>query len=185
MPLLCQASVVARPRSNTVAPKSDRILLPNAGWLLKYHCGSVSAIGRPPSPSNDSRYACCDALVCGRLPASSAEKPILEGTVVGPNGSFETSDVKGSASKLKSALTPTTSVAAGSKPSGGRVKFVRWLCEMAVKLIVPLSNGSSAVAPNIDVGVSSKTGFSSYCTVTCRGRGKRVSGRLNETRPRS
>ena len=60
-----------------------------------------------------------------------------DGIVVGPNGSFDTSWVSGSASKLKSALTPATSEAAGSKPSGGRVKLVRWLWEIAVKLIWP------------------------------------------------
>src|SRR6266513_4316921 len=106
MPLLCHASVVARWTSNTAAPKSEGILVPSAGWLLKYHCGSVSAIGTPPSPSNDSRYACCDAFVCGRLAASSAENPIFDGTFVGPNGILETSAVRGSDSKLKSALTP-------------------------------------------------------------------------------
>src|SRR5688500_20220931 len=130
-------------------------------------------------------YACCDALVCGRLPASSAEKPMREGAVVSPKGILETSRVSGSASKLKSAFTPATSEAAGSKPSGGRVKFVRWLCEIAVKLIWPLDSGSSAVAPKMDVGVSSNTGFSSYCTVTWRGRGNRVAGRLKDTRHRA
>src|SRR2546423_7548639 len=125
MPLLCHASVVARWTSNTAAPKSEGILVPSAGWLLKYHCGSLSEIGTPPSPSNDSRYACCDALVCGRLPASSAENPILDGIVVGPYGSLETSVVNGSASKLNRALTPPTSDAAGSKPSGGGGKSVR------------------------------------------------------------
>src|SRR6185295_5993953 len=110
---------------------------------------------------------------------------MCDGTVVGPYGSFDTSAVSGSDSKLNSALTPATIDADGSKPSGGRVKFVRWLCEIAVKFTWPLSNGSSAVAPKIDVGVSSKTGFSSYCTVTCRGRGKSVSGRLKATLPRS
>jgi hypothetical protein len=48
-----------------------------------------------------------------------------EGIVVAPNGSFDTSVVNGSASKLKSAVTPATSEAAGSNPSGGLVKFVR------------------------------------------------------------
>ncbi len=91
---------------------------------------------------------------------------MCEGTVVGPKGNLDTSWVNGSASKLKSALTPATSEAAGSNPSGGRVKFVCWLWEIAVKLIWPFVSGSSAVAPNIEVGVSSKTGFSSYCTVT-------------------
>jgi hypothetical protein len=70
-------------------------------------------------------YACCDALVCGRLPATSAEIPMREGAVVAPNGSIETSWVSGAASKLKRALTPATSEAAGSNPNGGRVKFVR------------------------------------------------------------
>src|SRR5688572_1726305 len=102
-PLLCQASVAAREKSNTPAPKRAETALPKAGWLLKYHCGSASDTGRPPSPSKDSRYACCDALGCGRLAASSAEKPIREGAVVVPNGSFDTSCVNGSASKLKSA----------------------------------------------------------------------------------
>src|SRR2546423_15517699 len=134
MPLLCHASVVARFRSKTAGPKREGILLPSAGWLLKYHCGSVSTMGKPPSPSNDSRYACCAALVCGRLAANSAENATLDGTVVGPCGSRDTNEVNGSASKLNRALTPATSEAAGSNPSGGRVKFVRWLCEIAVKL---------------------------------------------------
>ena len=85
-----------------------------------------------------------------------------EGIVVAPKGSLETRFVSGSASKLNRALTPATSEAAGSNPSGGRVKFVRWLWEIAVKLICPLSKGNSAVAPKIEVGVSSNTGFSSY-----------------------
>src|SRR5688500_16316365 len=142
-------------------------------------------MGRPPSPSNDSIYACCAALVFGRLPAISAAKPKRAGGDVSPEGSFETRLVMGSASKLKSAFTPATSEAAGSNPRGGRVKFVRWLCEMAVKFIWPFENGNSAVAPKMDVGVSSKTGFSSYWTVTWRGRGKGVSGLLTEARPRS
>ena len=108
-----------------MAPNRPGIFVPNAGWLLKYHCGSFSEIGSPPSPSNDSRYACCEALVCGRLAANSAENPMRDGIVVGPNGNFETRAVSGSASKLKSALTPATSDAAGSNPSGGRVKLVR------------------------------------------------------------
>src|SRR5687767_14485361 len=111
-------------------------------------------------------YACCAALVLGRLPATSAENPIREGAVVSPNGRKDTSLVSGAASKLKRALTPATSEAAGSKPSGGRVKFVRWLWEIAVKFTWPFENGNSAVAPKMDVGVSSNTGFSSYCTVT-------------------
>src|SRR5690349_12152360 len=124
-PLLCHARVVARSRSNTVAPKIAGTLAPSAGWLLKYHCGSLREIGNPPSPSNDSRYACWDAFVCGRLAANSAENATREGTVVGPYGNFDTSRVNRSGSKLNKALTPATSDAVGSKPSGGRVKLVR------------------------------------------------------------
>src|ERR1700682_6783545 len=103
MPLLCQATVVARLRSKTPGPNIAGILTPRAGWLLKYHCGSPRETESPPSPSNDSRYACCEAFVCGRLAASSAVKPLREGIVVAPKASRETRLVSGSGDRLNKA----------------------------------------------------------------------------------
>src|SRR5687767_8857925 len=95
----------------------------------------------------------------GLLAANSPETLIRDGTEVSPKGKRETSEVSGDASKLNCAVTPATSDAAGSNPSGGRLKAVFCVCEIAVKLTLPLERGISAVAPKIDVGVSAKTGF--------------------------
>ena len=90
----------------------------------------------PPSPSNDSRYACWEAFVCGRLAASSAENPILEGIVVGPNGAilvpnrgwdaatangFQSLPTQGLA-RLKAGTEPTKSLTALQGTVRGKVR---------------------------------------------------------------
>ena len=61
----------------------------------------------------------------------------VDGTDVRPYGIRDTSRVSGSASKSNSPLTPATSEAEGSKPSGGRLNVVFCDWEIAVKLICP------------------------------------------------
>ena len=77
--------------------------------------------------------------------------------------------VRAPASKVKAPLMPATNDDAGSKPSGGRLNVVFCDCEMAVKLSCPFVNGNSVASPKIEVGADAKSGFSSYCTATCRG----------------
>src|SRR6476620_2199378 len=126
-PSLCHASVDARERSRVCAPKRRGNCRPSAGWLLRYHWLSSSDTWIPPSPSNDSRYACPATFGSGRLAANSPETLIRDGAVVAPYGKCETRLVSGDASKLNSAVTPATSDPAGSNPSGGRLNVVVWV----------------------------------------------------------
>ena len=64
-------------------------------------------------------------------------------------------------------------------------RFVRWDCEMAVKLSAPCSPTNWVVRPKMDVGIVANSGFSSYRTRTRRGNGNSMSGRSNVTRPSS
>ena len=121
-------------RSKTPAPNRVGILVPRAGWLLKYHCGSASDTGKPPRPrmTRDRPAA---------MHLSGAGSPRTPRRILFATESWsaqrELRHELGQRLRVEAedALTPATSDAAGSKPSGGRVKFVRWLCEIAVKLI--------------------------------------------------
>ena len=108
---------------------------------------------------------------------------------VGPacptKGTRESKRVSGSDSHAKRPLTPATRDDTGSRPSGGRVNVVRCDCEMAVSAISPLSIGNEEARPKIVVGADAKSWFSSYCTVTRRGVGNRLSGRVKRTWPSS
>ena len=160
-PLFCQARVVARVLSSGVPPDAASRLGLGSGRLPKYQAASASGTWMPPSPSNDSTYACPAALGWGRLVANSPLTSIRDGAVAITCGSRSSARVSGAASKVKLPLTPATSDDAGSRPSGGRLKAVFCDCEIAVKLSCPFAIGNCVASPKMEVGAVAKSGFSS------------------------
>ena len=123
---------------------------------------------------------------CGRLVANSAWSAMRESPGRSlRKGSRASALVRRGASQLQLPVTPATSDDAGSKPNGGRVYCVFCPWAIAVKVTSPAGAAKVVAMPKTLVAALWKSGFSSYCTVTVRGRGKSVSGRAKVTRPSS
>src|SRR6476646_8463885 len=180
--LVCQTSEAALLGAKLIDP----VARDSRGRLERSHAGSRVLIGIPPSPAKLSSHAWPMLFGCGRLVAISACSMTRDSPGRSlSSGSLASALLRSGASQLQFPVTPATSDDAGSKPNGGRVycDFCPWL--IAVKVTSPDGALKVVASPKMFVAALVKRGFSSYCTVTVRGRGKSVSGRAKVTRPSS
>ena len=113
------------------APRGD------VGMLPQCQAFSASAMKRPASVSNSSRYAWPNRLGLGLESATSAEMLRKEGASVRTPGSASASRVSHPGWKRSSVESPPMKLDDGSKPSGGRVKVLCSFWNIPVKLTWP------------------------------------------------